>query len=567
MRCPACSSEIRAGARFCGECARPLGDLVRCGKCGAQNPSAQKFCDACAEPLASRGPGDREPRSYTPAHLAEKILTSRSALEGERKHVTVLFADVRGSMDLAESVDPEEWHGILDRFFAILSEGIHRFEGTINQFTGDGVMALFGAPIAHEDHAHRACFAALAVGDELAGYSAELRRTRGLNFSVRIGLNSGEVIVGKIGDDLRMDYTAQGRTVGLAARVEQLAAPDRAYLTQATADLVAGYFRMKELGEFAIKGVRDAVRLYELEGVGPMRTRLDVSRARGFSRFVGRTHESQVLDDALATALAGSGCVVAVVADAGVGKSRLTHELAVRCRARGVAVFTAHAVSHGKGVPYLPVLELLRAYFGITDRDDDAEARRKIAGTLVLLDEAFQAELPLVFDFLGIADPERSAARLDPDARSRRVFALVKRVVEARSRRQPTAIVVEDLHWIDAASEEFLAGLADAIRDTRTLLVVNFRPEYRAEWLSRGHCRDVPLAPLARDETRELVADLLGGDLSLGPLGEKILARAGGNPFFVEEVVRSLAETGVLEGRRGAYHLIREPAEIGRAHV
>src|SRR2546423_5395911 len=477
MRCPACSSENRASARFCGDCGQPLGEIVSCAKCGAKTSAAQKFCDACAEPItAERRSPPRDPRSYTPPHLAEKILTSRSALEGERKHVTVLFADVRGSMDLAETVDAEEWHRILDRFFAILSEGIHRFEGTINQFTGDGVMALFGAPIAHEDHAHRACYAALALAEELAEYSSELRRTRGLNFSVRMGLNSGEVVVGKIGDDLRMDYTAQGRTVGLAARVEKLAAPDRAYLTDATAQLVAGYFRLRELGEFAIKGVRDPVRLYDLEGVGPMRTRLDVSRARGFSRFVGRESESRVLDEALDGALAGRGNVIGVVADAGVGKSRLTHEFATRCRARGAVVFEAHGVAHGKTVPLLPVLELLRSYFGIGERDDDAEARRKIAGTLVLLDESFQSELPLVFDYLGVGDSERPAPRMDPDARSRYIFAIIQRVLEARSRREPSAIVLEDLHWIDGATEAFIANLVDAIRDTRTVVVVNFRP-------------------------------------------------------------------------------------------
>ncbi|HUE40163.1 MAG TPA: adenylate/guanylate cyclase domain-containing protein, partial [Candidatus Binatia bacterium] len=562
MRCSACSYDNRAGARFCGECASPLGVVITCHACGASNPAEQKFCDGCGQPLRASASMARDPRAYTPAHLADKILTTRSAIEGERKQVTVLFADVQGSMDLAESVDAEEWHRILDRFFAILSDGIHRFEGTINQFTGDGVMALFGAPIAHEDHAHRACHAALALGAELARYSTELRRTRGLGFSVRMGLNSGEVVVGKIGDDLRMDYTAQGRTVGLAARVQQLAAPDRAYLTDSTAQLVAGYFRLNELGEFSIKGVREPVTVHELAGVGTMRTRLDVSRARGFTRFVGRDEESRALDGALDAALAGNGNVVAVVADAGVGKSRLGHEFAARCQARGMAIYEAHGVAHGKTVPLLPVLELLRNYFGITDQDGAADARRKIAGTLVLLDPELQSELPLLFEFLSIGDSEQPGPRMGPDARSRQIFALTRRLLELRSRRDPAVIVFEDLHWIDGASEAFVERLADAVRGTRTLLMVNFRPEYSAAWLSAPHCRVLTLAPLPAAATAELLRDLLGGHESLRDLSERIHRRTGGNPFFVEEVVQSLAETGAIEGRRGAYRLASQPAEL-----
>jgi class 3 adenylate cyclase len=564
MRCPVCSSDNRAGARFCGQCGRPLGAIVECPGCAAQNPAEQKHCDSCGRSLARAvEPARRDLRSYTPAHLTERILTSRSALEGERKQVTVLFADVQGSMDIAESVDAEEWHRILDRFFAILAEGIHRFEGTINQFTGDGVMALFGAPVAHEDHAQRACHAALALSESLARYSTELRRTRALSFSVRIGLNSGEVVVGKIGDDLRMDYTAQGRTVGLAARIQQIAAPDRVYLTEHVARLVDGYFRLVELGEFAIKGVRGPVRVFELAGVGAMRTRLDVSRSRGFSRFVGREQESRVLDESLDAALEGRGNVVALVAQAGVGKSRLTHEFLARCRTRGVATFEAHGVAHGKSVPLLSVLELVRAYFGITERDGEAEARRKIAGMLVLLDDTFQGELPLVFEFMGIGDPQRPAPRSDPESRQRQTRALMARILAARSQGEPAVLVIEDLHWVDGASEVFVKDLAEAVRATRTLLLVNFRPEYDSAWLEGAHCRVMALAPLGAAAVTELLRDLLGADPSLRALAERIEAHAGGNPFFLEEIVLSLAETGVLAGGRGAYRLAREPQTLG----
>src|SRR5262245_7934195 len=328
MKCLACGHENREGAKFCNECAAPL--PTPCPDCGAANPAGAKFCNECAAPLSGGAPPASPafksptptPLSYTPRHLAEKILTSRSALEGERKQVTVLFADVKGSMDLAEQVDPEEWHTIMDRFFAILSEGVHRFEGTINQYTGDGIMALFGAPVAHEDHAQRACYAALHLRDALRRYADELRIARGLNFSVRMGINSGEVVVGKIGEDLRVDYTAQGHTVGLAARMEQLAETRSIYLTEHTAKLVGGYFALRDLGASRIRGVSEALHVFELEGIGKVRTRLDVSRARGFTKFVGRQREMAALEVALEQAIAGNAQVVGVVAEPGTGKSR-----------------------------------------------------------------------------------------------------------------------------------------------------------------------------------------------------------------------------------------------------
>lgn len=314
-----------------------------------------------------------------------------------------------GSMDLAERTDPEAWRRIMDGFFATLAHGVHRFEGTVDKFTGDGIMALFGAPIAHEDHAQRACFAALHLADELAEYATELRRTQGLNFSVRIGLNSGEVVVGAIGEDLSLEYTAIGHTVGLAQRMESLAEPGKAYLAPETAKLVAGYLNLRDLGEFEVKGVSEPIRIHELVGAGVARSRLDISRARGFTRFVGREEEVQTLEAALEAAQAGNGSVVGVVGEAGVGKSRLCHEFAERCRRRGIPVYEAQGQAHAKAIPFLPVLQMMRGYFGVSEHDSDRQAREKIAGRLLLLDEAFAEDLPLIFDFLAVPDPERPA--------------------------------------------------------------------------------------------------------------------------------------------------------------
>jgi class 3 adenylate cyclase len=500
-------------------------------------------------------PTAREPRAYTPRHLAEKILNSRAALEGERKQVTVLFADVKGSLELAESLDPEDWHGILERFFEILSEGVHRFEGTVNQYTGDGIMALFGAPIAHEDHAQRACYAALHLSDALCRYTNELRLSRGLCFSVRVGLNSGEVVVGKIGDDLRMDYTAQGAVVGLAARMQEIAEPGKAYATEHTARLAAGYFRFGDLGSVAVKGVREPVRVHEIEGVGALRTRFDASRARGLARFVGRADEMGVLDAALTRAREGHGPVVGMVAEAGIGKSRLGFEFAERCRARGIAVYEAQALAHGKMIPFLPVLQLLRSLFGISDEKSPADARRKVAGTVLLVDTALDPVLPSLFDFLGIPDPNRPALAMDPEARQRQLVGLLQRLLRARS--ETAVLLVEDLHWLDPASQAFFAAIVEAVSGTQVLLVANFRPEFEAAWMRRSWYQQLPLAPLGKEAAEELLAELLGSDPSLVSLVAAIRERTGGNPFFVEEIVQSLAENGTLVGARGAHRLTR----------
>ena len=565
MDCPTCRHSNPDDASFCGECGATLSRERTCASCGRRNPGLQRFCHGCGAELADSPPipGERDPLSYTPKHLAEKILQSKSALEGERKQVSVLFADIKGSMDLQEALDPEDWHTIMERFLEILGDGVHRFEGTVNQYTGDGIMALFGAPIAHEDHARRACYTALHLRDELRTYANELRMNRGLSFSVRMGVNSGEVVVGKIGDDLRMDYTAQGHTVGLAARMQQLAEPGNAYITQHTAELVKGYFQLGDLGQLAIKGVHEEVSVFELEGIGALRTRLDVSRARGFSRFVGRADEMQILEAALTRVEEGNPAVIGVVGDAGVGKSRLCFEFLERCRARGLMTYETHGVAHGKSVPLLPILRLFRAFFGVTEQDSDSTARERIAGRLLLLDEKFRELLPLMFDFLGVASPEDPAPQVDAETRQRQLFAIVRGVTQARADRETTVALIEDLHWFDGGSEAFLEPLLDLPPGARSLFILNFRPEYSGTMMQRSSYQHVSLQPLGSEAITELLDDLLGKDPSLERLPDLICERTGGNPFFIEEVVLSLAEAGVLQGEKTAYQLVRPIGEVG----
>ncbi|MGH2759609.1 MAG: ATP-binding protein [Actinomycetota bacterium] len=530
---------------------------MQCTSCGQDNRDRARFCDACGSRLTAEQPRYEPPRVYVrpPSHLVEKILSTRSSLEGERKQVTVMFADVKGSMDIAEDFDPEEWRTILGRFFEILTEGVHRFEGTVNQFLGDGIMALFGAPISHEDHAHRACYASLYLTETLGLYARELRRERGLSFSVRIGLNSGEVIVGAVGDDMHMEYTAIGHTVGLAARMEQLAEPGRVYMTHETSDLVEGFFRLEDLGTFGIKGVRDPVRVFELTGVGEHRRRFDVARARGLSRFVGRREEVAVLERSLEEAEAGRGQIVGIVGEAGVGKSRLCYEFVERLRASGIKVFEAHGLPHGRTFPFFPVLQLFRGYFGIDELDGPVAARQKIAGSLLLLDEGFRDDLPLVFDFLGVPDPDLPLPKLDPDARMTRLSGVLGDLIRARSDRGPALVLIEDVQWFDEGSRVFLEHLVESVPDTRTLLLVNFRPSYRPNWTARSTHRQLSLGPLDADAIAELLEDRLGGDPSITHLPAYIERRTGGNPFFIEEVMHALIESGALVGERGSYKL------------
>jgi len=533
----------------------------RCQQCGAENPHGKRFCGDCGSALFGSGRAtttDRGESAHprTPVHLAEKIRQSKSVLEGERKQVTVLFADVKGSMELAEQLDPEEWSRVMQRFFTILADGVERFEGFVDKFTGDGIMALFGAPIAHEDHAQRACFAALHLRDAVRAYANGVRAQHGVPFAVRIGLNSGEVVVGRIGDDLRMEFTAQGHTVGLAQRMETLAESGHICVSEHTARLVEGYFTLQNLGRTQVKGAAVPVGLFDLDGVGAFRTRLDRARSRGLSTFVGRDRDMAMLTAALERARMGSGQVVGVVAEAGTGKSRLCAEFLDACRAEGIPILAGHGVAHGKSIPMLPMLELWRAFYGITDDDPPEATRAKIAGRLLLMDDGFREVLPVLFDVFGVPDPANPSPALDPEQRQKRIHGVVKRILHDPTYGGGTRVILlEDLHWFDGASDAFLETFVESVPATRDLWLLNFRPEYQARWMQRSFYRHLPLQPLAPDAIRQLLCDELGDDPSVVALPEMIHARTKGNPFFIEEVVQTLVESGHLTGARGAYRL------------
>ena len=506
---------------------------------------------------ATVGDAGRTPEAYTPKHLAERVLTSRSALEGERKQVTVLFADLKGSMELLADRDPEEARAILDPVLERMMEAVHRYEGTVNQVMGDGIMALFGAPLAHEDHAVRACYAALRMQEAVQQYAEIVQRTEGLPIQIRVGLNSGDVVVRSIGSDLRMDYTAVGQTTHLGARMEQMALAGSILLAPDTLRLAEGYVRVTPRGPMQVKGLSELVEVYELLGAEMVRSRLHAMAVRGLTKFVGRDAELETLRRSLEQTGSGHGQFVALVGEPGVGKSRLVWEFSHSHRTQGWLVLESRSVSYGKATSYLPVIDLLKSYCGIEARDDQRRIREKVVGKLLSLDPALQPTLSAFLALLDVAVDDAQWQALDPPQRRQRTLDACKRLLLRESQEQPLLLVFEDLHWIDTETQALLDSLVDSLPTARMLLLVNYRPEYEHAWHRKTYYQQLRLDPLPPASAEELLQVLLGNDPSLAPLKRLLIDWAEGNPFFLEELVRTLVESGVLAGEPGAYCLAR----------
>jgi class 3 adenylate cyclase/tetratricopeptide (TPR) repeat protein len=556
MRCPQCQQDNPPQAKFCLECGTRL--VLTCAQCGTELPAGAKFCLECGQPVGARPVMPSRfatPETYTPKYLAEKILTARTDLEGERKQVTVLFADIKGSLELIADRDPEEARHILDPVLEHLMATVHRYEGTVNQVMGDGIMALFGAPVAHEDHAVRACYAALAMQAAMRRYAEEVRRTHGLAVQSRVGLNSGDVVVRAISNDLHMDYSAIGQTTHLAARMEQLATPGSILLTATTLRLVEGLVQVHALGPIPVKGLAEPVEVFELIGASTVRRRLQAAVARGLTRFVGRQTELDALSHAQERAGAGHGQIVAVVGEAGVGKSRLVYEFVHSHRTRAWLVLESASVSYGKATPYFPVIDLLKRYTHVEEHDDTRTIRAKVTGQALTLDETLQDTIPALLALLDALPEESPFLRLDPPQRRQRTLTALKRVLLRESQVQPLLLVFEDLHWIDTETQALLDSLIESLPTAQLLLLVNYRPEYQHGWGSKTYYTQLRLDPLPPLSADAFLHALLGDDASLQPLTHLLIARTEGNPFFLEESVHTLVETGVLQGERGAYHL------------
>lgn len=574
MHCTNCGSESPAGARFCKDCGARLSR--HCPKCGHESGSADKFCIECGVSLAffsELPPGGAQstapaPIDYTPRHLAERILAEQAAMEargapsGERKTITALFADMAGSTALIHDLDPEEARRLIDPVVALMMEAVHHYEGYVAKSLGDGILALFGAPIAHEDHPRRALYAALRMQEAMRRHSDRIRLEQGIPLQIRVGIHTGEVVVRSIRrDDLHTDYDPVGHTINIASRMESIATPSSILVSEATCKLTEGYFDFKALGATQVKGIPEPLAVYEVLRLGVLRTRLQVAQRRGLARFVGREGELEQLHGALARAKAGLGQIVGVVGDAGVGKSRLFHEFKVLSQ-RGCMVLETFSVSHGKSFAFLPLIELVKNYFQIEAHDDERRCREKVAGRVLMLDRTLEDLLPYLLYLLGISEPGSALPNMDPRIRRQRTFEAITRLLVRESRNQPLELLFEDLQWLDSETEAFLDVLVDHLRDARILLMLNYRPEYQHDLRHKSGYTQLRLDPLGQVEAQELLTALLGDEPSLTPLKTLIQDKTEGNPFFMEEVVQTLSEEKALLGEPGHYRIEKTPTAL-----
>ena len=531
---------------------------------GRQNPTGSKFCNECGGNLRERKPGPQvdfaRPQSYTPKHLAEKILTQRSSIEGERKLVTVMFADVAGFTAMSEKLDPEDVHRIMDGCCRILVDEIHRLEGTVGEFRGDGVMALFGAPIAHEDHAQRACHAALAIQQALVPYGEEIKRNYGIDFRMRIGLNSGTVVVGAIGDDLRMDYTAMGDTTNLAARMETAAEPGSVLVSESTHRLAREFFEFAPLEPLQVKGKQEPVEAFRLLRPTEVDTRIGASVAKGLTRFVGRSREIETLREAFAKVESGEGQVIGLVGEAGVGKSRLLLEFRSLLPRDGYTYLEGQCLHYGGLIPYLPILDILRSFLGVKEGESEQVIRDRLKERIFGLDENLRQIIPPLQELLSLKVEDEVFGKLEPKQKREKTFEALRDLLIRGTQERPLVLAVEDLQWIDKTTEEFLSYMIGWLPRTRILLLLLYRPEYVHQWGSKSYYSMIGVGQLSTGASAELVAAILEGGEVVPELKELILSRAAGNPLFMEELTQSLLQNGSIRRTGDRFVLTRDIA-------
>jgi len=552
MRCGKCGFENPEGMKFCGQCTNPL--VLICPKCRFENPPGFKFCGQCTAPLSA------SELKAAPSIRMGEAAADAEAVAGERKTVTALFADIKGSTELMRDLDPEEARAIVDPVLQLMMAAVHRYGGYVAQSTGDGIFALFGAPVAHEDHPQRALHAALAMQEELRRYADRLRADGKIPVEARVGVNTGEVVVRTIETGGHTEYTPVGHVTNLAARMQTAAPAGSIAASEATQRLCEGYFEFRALGPTAIKGLDAPVEVYEVVRAGPSRTHFQLSARRGLTKFVGREGELQQMKRVLELARSGHGQLIAVVAEAGTGKSRLFYEFKATLPAE-CKLLEAYSVSHGKASAWLPVLELLRGYFGLQDADDATTRREKVSAVLATLDPTLSDALPYLLGLLGIQEGPDPLAQMAPQVKRRRTFDAIKRIIVRESLNQPILVIFEDLHWIDGETQALLDLLADSIANSRVLLLVNYRPEYRHEWTNKSYYTQLRLDALGRESVGVMLSALLGEGIEVAPLKRLVIERTEGNPFFIEEMVQALFDEGALV-RNGAVKVARSLSQL-----
>jgi class 3 adenylate cyclase/predicted ATPase len=560
MLCTKCNNDNPADASFCEGCGAKV-ELV-CPTCKTLASPEARFCKKCGTTLAAtRSDSHPTSPSESPIRITANAGSATEAIDGERKTVTALFADLKGSTALMEELDPEEARAIIDPALRIMIDAVKRYDGYVVQSTGDGIFALFGAPAAYEDHPQRGLYAALQMQRELSQHRERLAGAGHAALEARVGVNTGEVVVRTVETGGRVEYTPIGHTANLASRLQTIAPAGSIAVSEHTRRLVEGYFELRALGPTAVRGISEAIDVYEVIGLGTLRTHFELSTRRGLTKFVGRESEIEEMRRALELAMGGHGQMVAIVAEAGTGKSRLVYEfkaiLPAECK-----VLQAYSVSHGKASAWLPVLELLRKYFDIADGDDLATRREKVRAVLAVLDPALQGTLPYLFGLLGIVEGADPLAQMDPQIKKQRTLDAIKRIVVRESLNQPLVVIFEDLHWIDEQTQALLDLLADTIANARVLLLVNYRPEYRHEWGNRSHYVQIGLKPLGRESAEALLGALLEDAIEVPALKRLIIERTGGNPFFIEEMVQALFDERILV-RNGIVKVTRSLSQIG----
>jgi len=572
MKCPRCNFGNPEGIKFCGGCGAKLERI--CPKCNSPNPPEFSFCGECGHNLSL--PSEAPPRDlsideqmakiqrYLPKGVTDKILAQRGKIEGERKQVTVTFCDMEGFTALSERLGPEEAYSIMDQVYEILIHKVHDYEGTVNEMTGDGIMALFGAPIALEDAPQRAIRSSLAIHREMARVSDRIRQEgKGIpSLKMRIGIHTGPVVVGTLGNDLRVEFKAVGDTVNLASRMEELAEPGTTYVTGETFKLSEGFFRFEALGERGVKGREEAVTVYRAIAPSTRRTRFDVSAEVGLTPFVGRERELELLLDGFERSKSGRGQAFSIISEAGVGKSRLLYEFRKAVATEDATFLEGRCLSYSRGVAYHLHLDTLRGNFDIREGDEDLKIKEKVKKGLEILGADEASTLPYLLELLAVKDSGIDKIPMGPEVRKDRIIEALKRIVLKGSEIRPLILAYEDLHWVDKSSEDVLKYILESIPGARVLLIFTYRPEFVHTWGAKSFHSQLTLNRLSNRESLMMVSHLLGTEDLDRELEEFILEKTEGVPLFIEELIRSLKDLKIIERKDDRYHLAKDIKEV-----
>jgi class 3 adenylate cyclase/tetratricopeptide (TPR) repeat protein len=572
MECPNCQFENREAAKFCNECGHKFS--LACPECNQANSPGSKFCDECGQPLTLPAtPNSRELtfeekiekiQRYLPKGLTQKILSKKDRIEGERKQVTVMFCDMEGFTALSEKLGPEHGYAIMDQVYEILIHKVHDYEGTVNEMTGDGIMALFGAPIALEDAPQRAIRSAYAIHREVARFSENIKKKDGISsaLKMRIGIHTGPVVVGTLGNDLRVEFKAVGDTVNLASRMESLAAPGATYVTEQTFKLTEGLFRFEALGKKQVKGKSDPVKVYRVIAPSTRKTRFDVSAERGLTNFVGRERELELLLDGFERARSGRGQAFSIMAEAGVGKSRILYEFRKAIANEDVTFLEGRCLSYSKGEAYHPVIDVLKANFNIQEEDGESQIIEKVKKGLAGLRTDQASTLPYLLELFSVKEDGFDKIPMIPAIRKDRVNEALKQMCLRGSEVRPLIMAFEDLHWIDKSSEESLKIWLDSIMGARVLMIFTYRPDYVHTWGGRSYHNQVNLNRLSNRESLKMAYQILGTQQLDKHLEDFILEKTEGVPFFIEEFIRSLKDLKMIENKNNTYFLSKEISHL-----